>query len=197
MKTSILRQITTIAFLITGMIGVQNVQGQTAYQSNATSVTVKGTSTLHDWDMKSTRGQTKATFTIADNQVSGITALSFTVGAETLKSDKSGLDRNAYKALNTDKHKNITFTMTSGTVTSTGANNIRINATGNLVINGTTKSTTLVATGTYNPTDKSITVRGSTKFNMSAHGVKPPVVLMGTIKTGDEITIDYNVKLTP
>lgn len=167
------------------------------YQSNTTKTTVKGTSTLHDWDMTAANGTTRATFTVADGSVTGITALNVSVTAEALKSDKSGLDRNAYKALNTGKHKSITFTMSSGTVTSTGNNTFQVRATGNLNIAGTSKQTTLTATGSYNATDKSITVNGSTKFKMTSYNVTPPTVMMGTIKTGDDVTIEYSVKLMP
>jgi len=172
------------------------LQAQITYQSNSTQTTIKGTSTLHDWDMTSSKGQTKASFTVEGNQVKAINTLSFTVSAESLKSDKSGLDKNAYKALDTDKHKNISFTMTSGTVTPTGNNTFQVKATGKLTVASTSKQTTITATGQFNPSDKSIAVKGSTTFNMTAYNVKPPTVMMGTIKTGDQITVDYNGKLT-
>ncbi len=190
-----LATIGAIAFAIAAL-PLHGIHAQTAYQSGNAQATVKGTSTLHDWDMTSSKGQTKATFTLDGNQVKGISALAFSVPAESLKSDKSGLDKNAYKALDTDKHKNITFTMTSGTVNSTGNNTFQVKATGNLTIAGTTKPTTITANGQFNPADKSIAVKGSTTFKMTGYNVKPPTVMMGTIKTGDEITIDYNTKLT-
>lgn len=197
MKKQIIKQTGLIALFLIGALGMARLQAQTNYQSNNGQVTVKGTSTLHDWDMKSSKGQTKATFGISGDQVTSITALTFSVAAESLKSDKSGLDKNAYKALNTDKHKQISFTMTSGTVTAGAGNKLKITATGNLTISGQSKRVTLTADGQYNPTDKSITVNGSTKFKMSEYQVKAPVLMMGTIKTGDDITIDYQVKLTP
>lgn len=184
-----------VAFLLIG--SYNRLSAQTHYQSSTTKTVVKGTSTLHDWEMSSSKGQTKSTFSFSGAQVTGISALSFTVQAESLKSDKSGLDKNAYKALNTGKHANIAFTMTSGTITATGNNTFQIKATGQLVIAGTSKLTSITATGQLNPTDKSITVNGSTTFNMSEYKVTPPTVMLGTIKTGDEVTIEYQVKLTP
>jgi len=195
MKTQLFKQIGLFSLLIIGGMGMQKLQAQTNYQSNNGQITVKGTSTLHDWDMKSSRGQTKATFALNGDQVSSITALSFTIAVESLKSDKNGLDKNAYKALNTDKHKQISFTMTSGTITPAAGNKFKVTATGNLNISGNSKRVTLTGDGQYNPADKSITVTGSTSFKMSEFQVKPPVLMMGTIKTGDDITIDYQVKL--
>lgn len=169
---------------------------QDTYRSATTHVTINGTSTLHDWNMGSSSGQTTASFTIEGNQVKKINTLTFTVAAESLKSDKSALDKNAYKALDTDKHKNITFTMTSGTVTATGSNAFQVKATGRLTIAGATRQTTIAATGQFNPSDKSVTFNGSTTFKMTVYDVKPPTVMMGTIKTGDEIIVSYNGKLT-
>lgn len=192
MKT--MKRLTALTAFI--LLAAGTLTAQTNYQSSTGKTTVKGTSTLHDWDMTSSQAQVKATFTFDGDKITGITALNVSVPAETLKSSKSGLDKNAYKALNTGKHKNITFTMTSGTVTAGSGNAYTIKVTGNLNIAGTSKPTTLTATGQYNPSDKSFTTKGSTKFKMSAYGVTPPTVMMGTIKTGDDITLDYEAKLT-
>ena len=164
------------------------------YTSNATTSVIKGTSTLHDWDMKSSTGNTQATFRVENGEITGITALTFTVNAESLKSSKSGLDKNAYKALNTSKHKTITYKMTSGTVSKSGSS-YTIKTNGTLTIAGASKPLNLTSTATLN-SDQSISVKGATKFDMSSYGVIPPTVMMGTIKTGDSITIEYNGKLT-
>lgn len=184
------------AFVMIGLAGLNILKAQTNYQNTSGKVVVKGTSTLHDWEMASEKGQTKATFTINGDQLTGITALQFSVLAESLKSDKSGLDKNAYKALNTDKHKNITFILTNGSVTSAGGNKYKISAIGNLTINGKAKKVTLNADGILQ-SDNSLTVSGTTKFKMSEFDVKAPVLMMGSIKTGDEVTIEYTVKLKP
>lgn len=184
------------ALFMIGFAGLNVVKAQTNYQNTTGKVVVKGTSTLHDWEMASEKGQTKATFTLNGDQLTGITALHFNVLAESLKSDKSGLDKNAYKALNTEKHKNITFTLTNGSVNSAGGNKYKISATGNLNINGKAKKVTLNADGVLQ-SDNSLTVSGSTKFKMSEFDVKAPVLMMGSIKTGDEVTIEFQVKLKP
>lgn len=193
---TMIRKMTAIAIIGFIAFAFQHVNAQT-YQSSAAKVTIKGTSTLHDWDMTSSSSAVKATFTVSNDQVTDINALSFNVSAESLKSSKSGLDKNAYKALKTGTHKQITFTMTSGKVTPGSGGNFKVSVTGNLTIAGTAKATTIQGTGVYNPADKSISVKGSTRFNMTEYKVTPPTVMMGTIKTGDSITIDYNVKLTP
>ncbi len=106
------------------------------------------------------------------------------------------MDKNTYKALNTDKNPTISFVLTSATVTATGGNNYQLKCVGKLSIAGTIKHTDLVATAKYNPADKSFTVTGVKKMKMTEYNVSPPKALMGTIKTGDDISISYNLKFT-
>ena len=35
---------------------------------------------------------------------------------------------------------------------------------------------------------------GSIKIVMSDYGIEPPVAMFGTLKTGDEVTIDFELK---
>ncbi|HEY1112715.1 MAG TPA: YceI family protein [Chitinophagaceae bacterium] len=165
------------------------------YHSQNLSIVISGTSTLHDWDMKSSKGTASANFDIAGDKLTGVSGLSFSMPAESLKSEHDMMDKNAYKALKTGSAKNITFVQTSATVTPVDATTYQLKIAGNLSIAGNTKATDLVATAKYNAADKSFTVSGSKKFKMSEYGVKPPTVMMGTIKTGDPITVTFNSKI--
>lgn len=170
---------------------------QTNYQATVVDIKLSGTSNIHDWEMVAKTGTSSATFVVNNNgQVTSLTALSFVLPAVNLKSGHGQMDKNTYKALNTSKNPNLSFTLTSGTVTATGGNNYQINAVGKLSIAGTIKHTDLQATGKYNPADKSFTVTGVKKMKMTDYNVAPPKALMGTIKTGDAISIAYTIKFT-
>lgn len=49
---------------------------------------VAGTSTLHDWEMKSASGTGTANFTIANSKLTDIESLSISLLAESVKSEK-------------------------------------------------------------------------------------------------------------
>ena len=152
---------------------------------------VSGTSTLHDWDMKEAKGACDATFTFnAAGQINGLTSLSVTIPAEGLKSEHTGMDKNAYKALKTDKNPNIYFKLTSATVSPDGT----IKCVGKLTIAGTTLETDLVTTSKMNA-DKSITVSGKKNISMKDFKMEPPTFMMGTIKTGNDIVLKLDVTL--
>lgn len=193
MKTSLKTLSIITAFLAIAFTSF----GQTAYRSAALDIRLTGTSNIHDWEMKALAGKGDATFVVSPTgQVTGLTALSFTLPAVNLKSEHTQMDKNTYKALKTSANPNITFTLTSADVTATGGNNYQLKCVGKLAIAGTVKHTDLIATAKYNPADKSMTVTGIKKMKMTDYNVDPPKALMGTIKTGNDIAIAFNLKFT-
>jgi polyisoprenoid-binding protein YceI len=170
------------------------VTAQTNYRTNVVDIKLNGTSNLHDWQMKAVSGTSAASFVVTNGKVTSLSKLDFSLPVKSLKSGKSGMDKNTYKALNSDVNPNISFVLTSGTVVSTGGNNYKLNCQGKMSIAGKTNQTELVASGIYNPADKSFTVTGIKKMKMTDYNVKPPTALFGTITTGDAISISYNLK---
>lgn len=168
----------------------------TKFHSQYVNVTVKGTSTLHDWDMVSGKGRCDVAFTLdANDRATALTELQFSIDAETIKSEHTMMDNYAYKALKTKNQRVITFTLAGASVTPIDAVTYQIKAIGNLSIAGATKRTDLLATAKYNAADKSFTVSGSKKLKMTEYGVTPPTVMFGTIKTGDDLVIVFNTKI--
>lgn len=163
------------------------------YTAQKVAITIAGTSTLHDWEMKSDKGQSQASFVVDNNKITSVPGLSFSVPATSLKSGKSLMDNNTYKALKTDVNKSIDFVLTSASITPVDAATYLIKSAGRLTIAGTTRETDIVATAKINTDDNSITVAGVKKFKMTDYNVKPPTVLMGTIKTGNDISISYHL----
>lgn len=170
--------------------------GQTKYQSNGgVKLTIEGTSNIHDWDMKSNKGSCTAEFLLnSSGQLTTLSTLHFTVPAETLKSENKSMDKNTYKALKTDKYNAISFTAANAVVQSNGKGGYVLTARGNLTISGVTRVVDLTATGTMNA-DKTITYTGSYKLKMTDYKVTPPTMMFGAIKTGDAITVKFDLVL--
>ena len=166
------------------------------FNAKALSIVIKGTSTLHDWEMKSSQGHAEVDLVLgANDKLTDLSGLNFVMPAESLKSEHSMMDNNAYKALKTDKNKNISFVLSSASVSALDATTYQIKTVGKLTIAGNTRETDLVATAKYNAADKSFTITGSKQIQMTQWGVKPPTVMMGTIKTGNDLTITFNTKI--
>ena len=162
---------------------------------NAANLVVSGTSTLHDWDMKSAQGNCEATITLnAAGALTALNGLSFSTNALELKSGKGAMDKNAYKALKTDKSPNITYTAATSAVSASGTDYL-VKTNGKLTIAGATLDAEITAICKVHP-DKTITVTGSKKISMKDFGMVPPSFMMSTIKTGNDVTLKFDFTLS-
>lgn len=167
---------------------------QTVFHTQLFNIKLSGTSNLHDWDMTATAGTSEAAFIIDNGRLISLSKMNFSLPARNLKSGHNAMDKNTYKALKTDVNPNISYVLTSATVTSAGGNYYKLACRGQMTIAGKTNPTDLAATGIYNPADRSLTVSGTQKMKMTDFNVNPPRALLGTLKTGNDISIAYTVQ---
>lgn len=168
---------------------------QVRFNSTTVDLLINGTSTLHDWTMKSVKAQCTAVFQFNPaGQITGLQELNFSTPANGLKSDHSSMDNNAYKALKTDKDPVITYTLTSVNVTPAAAGASTVTCTGKLTIAGATRDAQVVAVCKPNP-DNTISVTGSEKISMKDFSIDPPTFMFGTIKTGNDISLSFTLTL--
>ncbi len=154
-----------------------------------------GTSTLHKWSMDAKTFEGEAQFGFApgnDHELTSLKSLSFSLEVLNLKSGEKSLDKNAYKALRADQYKDILYKLISATVSPEKENRYVIKSKGKLTIAGVTKEITMDILGIVNP-DGTITCNGSDKLNMTDYQVKPPSFMLGAIKTGDAITLEFTL----
>ena len=183
---------TTVSILALAIVLISiSSQGQASYAQTSTArISISGTSTLHEWTMTSEKGTYDAVFEInAQGDPQQLTSLVVSVPAESLKSGKSGMDKNAYSALKTDKNKQVTFQLTSAKIDGKS-----IRCQGTLTIAGTTKQIDIEATYTI-LADGSIQCKGSKKLAMRDYNVEPPSFMFGSVTTGNEITVSFDVIL--
>ncbi len=153
---------------------------------------VLGTSNLHDWEIDAKAMSGKSTMAIDAGNLKAIKSLDFAVEVEQLKSGKSGMDNNTFKALNSKTYKTINYKLVSVTkITELSDGNFTVETQGDLTISGVTKR--INQAFTVKIIGKKAIFSGKTKIDMTAFGVKPPTALMGTIKTGKDVTIDFKV----
>lgn len=153
---------------------------------------VLGTSNLHDWEIEAKAMSGKSFMTIETGNLKSLKSLDFTVEVEQLKSGKNGMDNNTFKALNSKVYKTINYKMTSvNKISEISEDNFIVETQGDLTISGVTKR--INQTFTIKIVGKKAIFIGKTKIDMTVYGVKPPTALMGTIKTGKDVTVDFRV----
>jgi polyisoprenoid-binding protein YceI len=168
---------------------------QGRYISTTVDLTINGTSTLHDWSMKSVKAQCTAVFQFNQTgQIIGVSDLSFSTPVNGLKSEHTSMDNNAYKALKTDKDPLITYTLTSVNITPAPGGASTVTCTGKLTIAGSTRDAQVVALCKPNA-DNTISVTGTEKISMKEFSIDPPTFMMGTIKTGNDISLSFSLLL--
>ncbi|WP_162428683.1 YceI family protein [Pontibacter pudoricolor] len=148
---------------------------------------VKGTSTLHDWEMTSVQALGKAEMILEGNTLKNVKSASVTMKTQSVKSGTDKMDDLAYESLKAAKFPDIVFTLTSFRV----LDNNRALAVGNLTIAGTTKPVTFnVETGTKSGL---IQMAGEANIKFTEFGIKPPTALLGTVKTGNDLKLIFKV----
>jgi hypothetical protein len=122
----------------------------------------------------------------------GVDSMTLVVPVNNLKSRESGLDNNAYTALQAKDNPSIKFELESETL----KDNL-MTAEGNLTIAGATAPVTLSAE-TEMKGDQ-IHLKGVQKLKMSDYKVKPPSIslLVTSITCTDAIEIHYDVVFAP
>lgn len=178
------------SFLV--MIFSANTSVAQSYNVNngASDLKVEGTSNIHDWELSAKELQGTLKVEMEDGQLVKINQLDFTVVAESLKSGKSGMDKNTYKALKTDDNKKITYKLEKViNIDCTSSSSCKITTSGYLTIAGTKKPVDLNFDAKVSA-DK-IVLSGSKKINMTHFKVEPPTAMFGTITTGEEVTIKF------
>ncbi len=172
--------------------------------SNASILSVKGTSTLHAWE--AITHQTTVSVMRADAatgtdlrglaRAGQVASVEVKVVVTTLKSEKDGLNKNMYKALKAEQFPDITVRLDRITLAATGSagDTLAVQAEGTLTIAG--QSRPAILPGRLYPGGGGLWLDGQYRLTMSTFGIKPPALMMGTIKVGDPVTIEYHLQFT-
>jgi polyisoprenoid-binding protein YceI len=165
-------------------------QAQTTYQldKSESSLVIQGTSSVHDWE--SNVEDFSISMTTTEGETFTIESLSFEAVTKSIKSGKRIMDRKTHGALNEGDYPVITFQMSD--MNELTADSVTI--TGIVALAGQEREVTMTAGYTRNGND--LIINGSQPLVMSDFGIDPPTAMMGTLKTGDEVTLKFNLHLT-
>lgn len=183
------KRIRNISFLLVLLfLAAMNLNAQVPLKLSAKSnMVVTGTSTLHDWESEVTNWQLSGTGKKENGKLSSIESLTITIPVKSIKSGKGIMDDKTYDALKSKQHPNIKFELVSA-VLSGG----KIKGQGKLLIAG--KSTLIPVNASYSYNGNSeLTVKGVHKIDMTLFGIDPPTALMGSVTTGKDVTIPYEI----
>ncbi len=183
-------------FFKTGLLGLLLFIANTAIAqqryilASTSELKIEGTSTIRDWAMVSTGPKGHAFVNLEHNRLQDIKNLVITMPARSLKSGITQMDNHAYQSLNTKAHPEIKFELRS-------VEQITVNtllARGILTIAGVARP--LAVQVNYHASDEGIKFTGSTPIKFSDFKIEAPTAVMGTIKTGDNLILSFNLNFT-
>ncbi len=154
----------------------------------SSDITINGeTNVKHDFTIKAT--QVNGKITVADNLPKTLTV---EIPVSSLISGERLMDKKTHEAFDEPKNPTIKFNMTEVNSIQVNGENIAVTVTGDLTLRGATKKVTLKADGKV--TSPGVyTFQGVLPIKMSDYGMKAPTAMMGTLKTKDQVTVNYNV----
>ncbi|MDX9772815.1 MAG: YceI family protein [Bacteroidales bacterium] len=166
-------------------------------QSNAelllpeSQVSVRGTSSMHDWEVSFGKYEVNFAVSNTDNGKMSISNVKAVFSGASVTSDNKIMTGKARDALMVNDHPDIVFV--SGGAESVINNDGKITGTmkGKLQIGGITRPIDISFSGNINGDRISIT--GSEEVNMADYGIKPPTALLGALKTGEEVTVELRL----
>lgn len=185
-----LKSILAMVLLLTA----SHIFGQTNYVLNKDyKLTINGGSNLHDWSENVTKASATASVTWNGNGSFMISGLTVTVDVQSIKSSEGGImNGKTYKALKSDSHPTITFTLTSPLQVSQGGTSVA--ASGNLNVAGVSRAITIHAKVNSSP-NSNINIEGSVPLKMTDFGIDPPNALFGALKVSNDVSIQFKTTL--
>lgn len=185
-----LKSILAMALILTASL----VFGQANYVLNKDyKITIEGSSNLHDWTENVGKAGATSSVTWNSNGSFILNNLTVTVNVQSIKSSEGNtMNGKTYKALKSDSHPTITFTLTSPLQVSPGGTTIT--ASGNLTIAGVSRGVTIHAKINSSP-NSNISIEGSVPLKMTDFGIDPPTALFGALKVGNDVTIQFKTNL--
>lgn len=193
-------------FLLSLSLITASVEGQDSRSSDLvqatvlenSSMTINGSSTLHDWSVEATE------FTIqfrlpsywfdSDENWTGedITELNVTVPVDHLDGGRNKMNRDLRDALKFDEYPNIHFTWDELEFTDLTDTGRRAEVTGRVTIAGNERDIKFAADLSINEWSQ-IVVKGTVPMNMGDYDIEPPRALLGVIRTDEDIELSFEL----
>lgn len=164
-----------------------------SFSIHVNKATVTGTSSLHDWESTIEKLECTGSFTLANNTLKDIKDVVVKIPVKSIKSPKGKMmDNKTYEAFNYEKYPSIIFTLKTKKINDA---NSTIEVEGDLSMAGVTKAISMILNYKLLPSGE-MQVSGAKKIIMTEFKMKPPTAMMGTIKVGNEVVVNFDLMLS-
>ncbi len=162
---------------------------------------IEGTSNLHGWSCAAEKFDAAieldaaAVADLATATPKLLKRVEVKVPVKSLKCDHGGMDGNVYKALKADASPEISYIMATFDAVPGEADGFTLKTTGTLTLAGKENTLAMDVTATRMP-DGTVKATGVVPIKMTDYGIKPPTAIFGTLRTGDEVKVNFALTVT-
>ena len=196
MKNRIVKGLTILAVASSAIAWTSLREGLTL--SPESKIWIEGTSTVKDFKCSSTALQ--ATVDAGADAVravltgnKAVKSVQLVVPVKTLDCSNGTMNGHMLEALKAKEHADITFRMISYELAAADSGE-KGTLNGVLNINGTDQTIALPVTLTAGAAG-TLRVTGKYELNMKDYGVKPPSLMLGTMKVREKVTVNFDLLL--
>lgn len=154
-------------------------------------VSVRGTSNLHDWEVGFGKYDVNFSFSNTESGKLSIDNVKAVFSGASVTSDNSIMTSKARNALIAKNDSDIVFVSTSVENVINKDGKITGTMNGKLELGGVSRPIAFSFSGNIN--GDRIHITGSEEVNMNDYGIKPPTALLGTLKTGEKVTVELQL----
>ena len=159
------------------------------------SVVIKGTSNVHDWQSTVEEMKSDVEVSVDGEGILQIRSCELSIPVKSIKSEKGSImDKKTRKAMKESEYPNVNFRLTGFNAVDLSRKNFESTVKGDLRIAGVTNPIEFDVKGTYSSSNN-IEIKGSHDLKMTDYGIDPPVALLGAMKTGDDVTVEFKINL--
>jgi len=152
---------------------------------------IEGTSTVRSFKCTANKLDVSVSSDTDASPANLVKSVSVVVPASALDCRNETMNEHMRKALKVKANPQISWTQSSYRVSGT-----TVVMSGLLMIAGKQNAVEITGTGSAD-SDGTIHMKGSKQFNMSEYGVKPPSLMLGTMKVRDPVTVSFDLVLKP
>jgi polyisoprenoid-binding protein YceI len=157
----------------------------------SSTMTIQGTSSLHDWEEKVDKFEVNLSVKTRDKEITSIDRANFVCKAQSISSESSMMTNKTLEALKAKDYPDISFKLVSVDKLSSQEGNFSGTISGDITLAGVTKRISISFTGSN--VNNRIALKGSKMVSLKDYNIKPPTAMMGTLKTGDQVTISFSL----
>lgn len=181
----------------------QTTDGVHLAVSPGSELSFEGTSTLHAFHCRTTKVEATVNVdpTYMEAKLSQLNRplkrVEVVIPVKSLSCGNKGLEENMVRVLKADKYPEIRYQLSTYQIADAGTDDgLTLKAVGTLTIMGHEKTIEMLVK-TDRVRDGNATATGTQPILMTDFGIKPPVFMLGALRTGNKVVVSFKLNVSP